>query len=116
MLVYLKEPMGYTQVDGYRVYGRRYCYGKFGSTDIPKEVFDKYKDILEHAEYTKVWLENKFGGTFPDITFKLSELSKLSPRQLIQLNNAIGNTTVKRKNLTIQDRNALRRALLNHLR
>lgn len=90
MLVYLKEPMGYTQIGNYRIYGRYFSYGTFGTTDIPWKLYIKHRSILEQALYTKEVLEEKFGGVFPDIEFRPSELRNLNSDDLIAIAHGIG--------------------------
>lgn len=90
MLVYLKQPMGYTSIDGKRIYGRHFCHGKFGPTDIPRKLYKKNIDILEEVEYNKEILEEYFPGVFPNISFKISKLYKLSNDEIVELAHALG--------------------------
>jgi hypothetical protein len=115
MLVYLKEPMGYTSIGPYRIYGKRFSNGAFGASIVPKELFQEHKDILEEAEYTKDWLEEKFGRTFPDISFRISELSKLEMPELIGIAHGLGIDFKKKKSYTLQDKNGLKRSITNML-
>ena len=115
MLVYLKEPMGYTQIGPYRIYGRNFSSGLFGSCDIPRELYLANKNILEEAEYTPEWLEAKFGRKFPPISFKPSELSKLNIDELSKIAIAMGIKYKKPRNPTLQDKNGLKRSILSKL-
>lgn len=115
MLVFLKEPMGYTQLDIYRIYGRNFSNGAFGSCDVPKELYMAHKDILEEAEYTPEWLKQRFGKEFPQITFRASELSKLDIDDLAKIAIAMGIKYKKPRNPTLQDKNGLKRSILSKL-
>lgn len=90
MLVYHKEPMGYIQLGLQRVYGKHYCKGRFGPTDLDYNIWQNNKDILIEAEYTKEWLENKYKKEFPPIEFKISTLKNLDDRTLKQLAILVG--------------------------
>lgn len=90
MLVYLREPMGYSQVGDKRVYGRSYCRGRFGPTDIAEEEWKKEEDKYIHAEYTKEWLENKFKRTFPTISFTIDTLKDMDDRTIKNLAVLVG--------------------------
>lgn len=119
MLVYFKEPMGYTVVDRYRIYGRKYAYGSFGSTDLPVDVYKEYRELLEDAEYTAGWLEKKFKKPFPPISFTIVSLYNMEDERLIQLASLIGikSNYAKTHDLTIKQRHALRKSIiffLNH--
>ena len=113
MLVYLKNPMGYTTIDGKRVYGKKFAYGTFGPTDISIDAYEKYKDILEDAEYTKEWLENKYKANFPDIKFTINTIKNLDYKNLALLAKLVGvkyHKGVKRK-ITRAEKNALVRSI-----
>lgn len=119
MLVYFKEPMSYTIIEGYRVYGRKYAFGSFGSTDLPSNIYKENKSALEDAEYTSQWLERKFKRTFPPICFTINGLYEMEDDRLIQLANLVGVKCVysKTQQLTIKQRHALRKSIiyfLNH--
>ena len=117
MLVYLKEPMGYTELDGYRVYGCKYAYGSFGSTDLPMAIYKKYKDRLEHAQYTTEWLEKKFNRPFPKLAFTIDSLYKMDFLVLVEIAKLVGiDYRVRaKKNPTVIERNALRRSVISFL-
>lgn len=92
--------MGYLDIDGQRVYGRNFAYGSFGPTDIDRKTYKHNKKFLEEAVYTKEILEEKFGGEFPNISFKLSELRELPWDIVSELARLIGMTChVRRKHL-----------------
>ena len=76
MLVYHKEPMGYTSIGRYRIYGRHFSYGRFGATEIPLKLYIENKGILKEKPITGAWLSKKFNKKFPTITFKCSEMYK----------------------------------------
>lgn len=118
MLVYLREPMGYTQLEGKRIYGRKYAYGSFGPADIPYKTYKANKGILIEADYTPEWLENKFGVEFPRVTFKVSDFSKMDFRLMADIANRMGVKYVwsaSSKNPTLKQRNALKRSIVSFL-
>lgn len=117
MLVFLREPMGYTQLDGHRVYGRKYAYGSFGPTDLPTDLYKKHKDILEDAKYTKVWLDNKFKQNFPDIAFTASDLYRMDFEAMVDIARKMGIKYVwtTNKKPTTKERHALRRSIIAFL-
>lgn len=90
MLVYLKQPLGYTSIEDKRVYGKCYAYGAFGPTNISIKSYKEYENILVEAEYTKDWLDKNFNKNFPDVSFKLSELNKLDYKTLSTVAKLIG--------------------------
>ena len=117
MLVYLREPMGYTELEGHRVYVRKYSYGSFGSTNIPVIIYKKYKDILEDAQYTQDWLEKKFNNKFPNISFDVNDLYKMNFKTMIDLAILMGvkcKSSAKKK-ASIIERHALRKSIIYFL-
>lgn len=117
MLVFLKEPMAYTTIDGYRIYGRKYSYGSFGSTDIPFDTYKKHRSIFEDAEYTEEWLESKFNKKFPPISFTIKELSKMGFTRIISIARLMGINYIwdgKRKP-TVSERHAIRKSIISFL-
>lgn len=116
MLVYLKNPMAYTSIDGKRVYGRKYAYGSMGPTNVSRESFKKYREILEETEYTKSYLDEKFNGNFPDVSFKVSEISKLDFLTLVKVAKSLGIKYHRRRvSPTNKEVLALRRAVIGRL-
>ena len=113
MLVYLKTPMGYTQLGPYRIYGRKYAYGSFGSTDIPKGLYEENKNILEEAEYTGDWLSDRFDKYFPNIKFKLSELYRINNESLYEIAEGVGIKYLRKKKLSVAEKRALCRSISN---
>lgn len=111
MLVYLKNNMSYTILDGKRIYGRKFAYGSFGPTDISISTYKEQQNILEEAEYTKEWLDNKFGKNFPNITFKLSGLYKIEINILIQIAYCVGIKYLQRYKISVHEKRALCRAI-----
>lgn len=117
MLVYLKSPMGYTQIGPYRIYGRKFAHGIFGHTNVPKKIYDKNKDILDEADYSQEWLEEKFGNVFPDISFKLSKLHSLTNKQLIDIARGIGINYINKNNkLNRKERYGICRSIYSTLK
>jgi len=97
----------------YRIYGEYFNYGRFGPSDIPKKLFRAHKDILVEAEYTTEWLENKFGGKFPELSFKLSEFWRIETETLIELARLVGVDYINRRGKpTDLELRALRRAVV----
>ena len=111
MLVYLKSNMSYTVLGGQRVYGRKFAYGSLGPTDVSMDIYKENKDILEEAEYTKKWLDNKFGKEFPNISFKPSELYRLDMDVLTHIARGVGIKYFRRRKTSIQEKRALCRAI-----
>ena len=103
--------MSYTVLNGKRVYGRKFAYGSFGPTDISIDVYEEQKNILEEAEYTKEWLDNKFGGRFPNVSFKSSQLYKLDIEILSQIALGVGIKYLKKHKVSVQEKRALCRAI-----
>lgn len=117
MLVYLKEPMGYTQIDGYRIYGTKYAYGSFGPTDVPADLHRKHADILIDAKYTKQWLEEKFNKQFPSISFTVNDLYKMDFQAMVEIARLVGVKyagTINKKPTT-RERHALRKSIVSFL-
>lgn len=85
MLVYLKESMAYTTLDGIRIYGKNYCRGKFGPVDLPRDTYEKYKEILEDAPYTPKWLSKRFGKPFNHPPFRACDIRSFDFEKLIDL-------------------------------
>lgn len=113
MLVYAKEPMGYLTIGPYRIYGKYFAYGRFGSTDIPRSVFKQHKSVLEEVEYTSEWFKNKFDTAFPDFSFKISEMWKLDFDVLIEVAKIIGIKYIKPKHPSDIEKRALRKSVRN---
>jgi hypothetical protein len=112
--VYLKEPMGCSTINGRRVYGRFYAYGSFGSTNLPRSVFLKHKDILEEIEISQEWLLEKTGKHFP-CAFKTSELYLLDFDVIIDIAKLLGIEYIKSRKPTSAEQGALRRAIVNKI-
>lgn len=116
VLVYLKEPMAYTQINEYRIYGECFSYGRFGSTDLPLSIYKENLDILKDAEYTKEWLEKKFGTEFPETCFTISNLLKLDNTTLIEIARCMGIHYIKgREDLSREIRKSLKRSIVTAL-
>ena len=103
--------MSYTVLNGKRIYGKKFAYGSFGPTDISIDVYKEKKDILEEAEYTKEWLDNKFGNNFPNIAFKSSQLYRLDMDTLIQVAHGVGIKYLRRRKISVQEKRTLCRAI-----
>ena len=111
MLVYLRSNMSYTVLDGQRVYGKKFAYGSLGPTDVSMNIYKENKDILEEAEYTKEWLDNKFGKEFPNISFKLSQLYGLAMDDLILVAQGVGINYLRNRKISVQEKRTLCRAI-----
>jgi hypothetical protein len=111
MLVYLKNAMSYTVLDGKRIYGKKFAYGSFGPTDINIDTYMEKRDILEEAEYTKRWLDNKFNTNLPNVSFKLSELYNIDIKILSKIALCIGIKYFKPRKVSIEEKKALCRAI-----
>jgi hypothetical protein len=115
MLVYLKEPMGYSMICGRRVYGECYAYGKFGSTVIPRSVYFANKERLEEAEITGEWLRSKTGCDFPAVSFRTTELGKLGFDLIIGIARGLGIKYIRKKKITTEEKKALNRAIVHFI-
>lgn len=116
MLVYARVPMGYTSIGNKRVYGKFFSYGRFGPTDIPYELFLKHQEQLEEVEYTRDILEEKFGGTFPATSFKLSKLKLIPFENLVEIARALGiDYRTNRQTPSLQHKRALMRSVLTRI-
>lgn len=117
MLVYFKEPMSFVELEGYRIYGRKYAYGSFGSTDIPLELYNSHRHLFLDAEYSPQWLERRFGRKFPQITFTAQDLYNMEDAKLAELAIALGVKYYYRKTaeLSIKERHALRKSIITFL-
>ena len=73
--------MAATEINGKRVYGRRYGYGTFGPANLSIEEYRANKDRLEDAEYPVEWLRAKFGKDIKP--FKFSELKDMEFLDLV---------------------------------
>lgn len=114
MLVYLKESMGCSTVDGYKICGKYYAYGSFGPANIPRSVFIKNKDILEEVEMSQKWLYKKTGEHFP-LAFKTSTLRTLDFDTVIAIAKLLGIKYIKGKKNTVSQKAALRRAIIRKI-
>ena len=111
MLVYLKSEMSYTVIGDKRVYGKKFAYGSLGPTDISLNIFKQNRDMLEEAEYTKAWLDNKFDKEFPDISFKPSQLYRLDMDNLTKIAHGVGIKYLRNRKTTVQEKRALCRVI-----
>lgn len=112
MLVYLKEPMGCSDVSGRRVYGRFYAYGSFGPTQIPRSVYFKNRDVLEEAQVTGEWLSERSGKIFPPVSFKTTELYLLDFNMLIQIAGLLGIKYIRSRKPSTNEKKALGRSVV----
>lgn len=115
MLVYLKEPMGCSDISGRRVYGRFYAYGSFGPTQIPRGVFFKNKDVLEEAQITGSWLSERSGKLFPSVSFKTTELYLLDFNMLIRIADLLGIKYIRSRKPSAAEKKALGRAVVTRI-
>lgn len=113
MLVYLKEKRGCTQIEGFRIYGKYYSFGSFGSTDVPIEIYKKNKNILLDAPYTKEWLDKKFKSNFPIVNFTIQDIKHMSNKNLVIIAKAMDiKFTGNHKGICLQERNAIKKAII----
>jgi len=115
MLVYHAEPMGYTSVDGKRVYGEYFSYGKFGPTEITYEQFRKYRPLLKELPITGAWLSEKFGKNFPECSFTYTQMRKLSFDKLVEVAKLLGIDYRKPRHPTKTDVRALKTAVIRKI-
>ena len=81
--------MGYTSLSGYRIYGKKYCYGRFGPTDIPIELYKSNSHILSVPIYTYSYLVKRFDN-FPHLDINIFQLEKLDDKTIIAIARAVG--------------------------
>lgn len=113
MLVYAKEPMGYTTVDGKRVYGENFNYGRFGPTEISYESFRRYRDVLKEVPMTAAWLATRFGVPFPDICLSFVDtFQHMTFDELVDVAKLIGLRYVKSRKPSKAEKRALRRSVI----
>ncbi len=117
MWVYLKQPMGCMNKDGFSFYGKYYCRGAFGPTNVTKDYFMSHRDVLEEMEITTDWLERKFGGKFPSVCFTPSLSWMLDFQVTIELARALGIDYKSKGNKEYSDieKRALRRSVLRRI-
>jgi hypothetical protein len=65
MLVYCKNELGRSDIGGKPIYGKRYCRGRFGPTEITNADYMGNAPTLERVPYTTEYLEEKYGTKFP---------------------------------------------------
>ena len=107
--------MGYTTVEGRRVYGKFFNYGRFGPTEMAYEVFRKNRALLEEEYITNEWLSKRFGIDFPSVRFKITEMWKLDFEPLIQVANLLGINYRKSRYPTTTEKRALRKAVVRKI-
>lgn len=116
MLVYHKDPLGYTEIEGKRIYGRKFAYGKMPPAEIS---FAKYKEnasCLETIPYTNTYLSRRFGGAFPPVEFHhVWDLLGLSWPNIVELAKAIGISYTKPMSATKDDKLGLAQAIIRIL-
>lgn len=112
MLVRLKEPMGYSTIDNYRIYGKYYAYGSFGPTQVPRKIFFAHKNILEEVEITDKWLNEKTSKVFPRLKFFTTKMADLNLEDTIVLAKLLGIQFIKTKNI---NKTALSRAIVKRI-
>lgn len=115
VLVYAKNPMGYMSLGPHRIYGKYFNYGRFGPSDIPRQMYKENKDILTEAEYTTEWLEEKFDKKFPQVSFKISEFYKVDIDTLIEIALLVGIKYRRPRAITDLEIRALRRVVIKKL-
>jgi len=115
MLVYHKDSMGYTTIEGRRVYGEFFNYGRFGPTEVSYDAFRENRNQLVEANITKGWLEERFNVEFPNVCFKLTEMWKVDFKLLVEIANILGIKYSKPRHPTVTEKNALRRSILRRI-
>lgn len=117
MLVYLKEPMGRTELDGHVVCGEYYNYGRLGPANIPRRVYLKHREVLKEVPITSEWLSKSFNRPFPPVKFTVDEMHKVNWSTLVQIARLMGIEyigDVRHKSTELQ-RRALRRGVLKRI-
>ena len=71
MLVHAKTPRGVLHLDQYRIYGRQM---NMPPIDIPFELYNVSKDMLEDGTYREGYLQKIFSTIFPPVAFTYTEL------------------------------------------
>ena len=112
MLVYLKQPMGCSTINGRRVYGKFYAYGSFGPINIPRADYFANKEILEVAVITDEWLAKKTGKVFPKVSFQTTEPYLVDFEIIKEMAGLLGMTYISSKNPTSSQQAALRRSVV----
>lgn len=69
MLVYCKDYLGYSSINGKLVYGRGYNRGRFGPTEISYAEYLQNANSIEKIPYTKQYLDKKHKKNFPHAEF-----------------------------------------------
>jgi hypothetical protein len=113
MLVYSKQPMGYTSVGDKRVYGKSFAYGRFGPTEITYKEYMKNRDYLVQHPVTSAWLSSKFDKAFPEAEFTYENMhDDVSFETLVEIANLLEIKYVKKGKPTIAEKRSLRRAII----
>jgi len=90
VLVYLKESMGRTELDGYVVCGEYYNYGRLGPANIPRQVYMKNKNVLLQVPITGEWLSKRFNKEFPTVRFTVEEMYRINWPTLVHIGRLMG--------------------------
>lgn len=115
MLVHHIEPMGYTSVDGKRVYGEYFSYGRFGPTEVTYEQFKRYRPLLREIPITDKWLSDKFNKQFPQCSFKYTEMRKLDFDKMVEIAILLGIDYRKPRYPDKKDVRALKNAVIRKI-
>ena len=115
MLVYHKDSMGYTSINGKRVYGEFFSYGSFGPTEVTYKEFNEFREMLRELPITGEWLGRKFGKDFPQCSFKYTEMRKLDFNKLIEIAKLLDIDYRKSRHPTDTDRRALKKAVIKKI-
>ncbi len=114
MLVRTKEPMGYTAIDGKRIYGEGFCYGRFAPTEMSYELFREYRDVLKEVPITTEWLVKRFDTEFPDIILTYENTyENITFDDLISVAKVLGLEYIKSSKPTKSEKRALRRSIIS---
>jgi len=90
MLVYLKEQMGRTEINGHAICGKYYNYGRGGPANISRQLYLKHREVLIEVPITSEWLSEKFGKEFPPIKFTIEEMYRIKWRTLVSIARLMG--------------------------
>jgi len=115
VLVYLKEPMAYSTMNGRRIYGEFYSYGSFGPSSVSRKFFFENRDRLKEVEITSEWLVSQTGELFPDVSFLTTEMSKLDFEVIVAIARGLGIKYIEKKKITTEEKKALNRAIVYHI-
>jgi hypothetical protein len=117
MLVYHREPMGYTCIEGKRIYGKYFAGGRFGPSVVTRATYLKFKGLLEEFTFTSDWLSRKYDKEFPPVSFTPYTFWTVDFKTVIDIARLIGIDYKSKGNREYSDieKRALRRSVLGKL-